>query len=255
VFLTDSGPSPFDLRFRMFGTDVRVHPMFWICSGLLGWGYVNRPILPGNGVADLLLWIGVTFASILLHEFGHVFAIKAFGNDAHIVLHGFGGYALPYGEPRWRWQRIAISAAGPGIQLALFGALVAGIAAGVLPNPMRGAWTPKTLLLFMLLTVNLFWPLFNLLPIWPLDGGKIARELFQAVSPRNGVIGSLWLSLLLAAAIALNAIVTIDGLPRVFYILRGPFIAIFFALFAVENFQAIQVENSMRRRPWHEEWP
>ncbi len=270
--LTDSAPTAFDLRFRMLGTDVRIHPMFWVCSAFLGWSYVRAPLLPGNGMTDLALWIGCCFASILLHEFGHVFAIKAFGHDAHIVLHSFGGYAMPTGEARWRWQRIAVSAAGPAIQFALWGALVAAVWAGALPRPFAfstAGWlppvtpefreegpTPGRALMAMLLSVNLYWPLFNLLPIWPLDGGQIAREVFLAFSRRSGVIASLWLSLVLAAGIAVNAFVDVKGVPYpLTYLPRGTFVAVFFALFAFENFQAIQVENSMRREPWREDWP
>ena len=52
----------------------------------------------------------------------------------------------------------------------------------------------------MLLYVNIFWGLVNLLPIYPLDGGRIAREVFTLGNPRRGIIQSLWLSVIGAAA-------------------------------------------------------
>src|SRR5262249_5198122 len=129
VVLTDPGPSPFDLRFRLFGTPVRVHPLFWLCSAILGWGMINQWRQPatGNVLGDLARWVACVFVSIVLHEFGHVWAFRAFGNHAHVVLHTLGGLAIPDGEPRWRWQRIIVAAAGPGIQLALWAALVGAL--------------------------------------------------------------------------------------------------------------------------------
>src|SRR5439155_6371683 len=56
----------------------------------------------------------------------------------------------------------------------------------------------------MLLFINLMWPLVNLLPIWPLDGGQISRELFQIWLPgTRGIRASLILALVVAAACAL----------------------------------------------------
>src|SRR5579872_1495033 len=74
--------TPYDLRWRMLGTDVRVHPFFWLFSAVLGWNEFSRP---GGGVGYLALWVGCVFVSVLLHEFGHVFMGRLFGADAHIV--------------------------------------------------------------------------------------------------------------------------------------------------------------------------
>ena len=95
MLLADPQPTPFDLRFRLFRTHVRIHPLFWLIAVMLGWGYthLHRPAT-GNIVGDLALWVGCVFVSILVHEFGHALTGRLFGSHAHIVLYGFGGLGI-----------------------------------------------------------------------------------------------------------------------------------------------------------------
>jgi Zn-dependent protease len=273
VLLAQPDSTRFDLRFRLFGTHVRVHPLFWLLSAVLGWNLTQSPNpVTGNGLGDLALWIGCTFVSILLHEFGHVWAFRAFGNNSHILLHSMGGLAIPDGAPPRRWQRIVVSAAGPGIQLALWGVLVGLIWAGMLPRPwifIDVSWlpplkiddfpralmgpTPLAFLVGELVLINLIWPLFNLLPIWPLDGGQISREVCESLAPGRGTVTALGISLAVCILLAVNELLGMKGeapLAHVSRYLRGgsTFNAIFFGLLAFSSFQALQYENSLRRR-------
>src|SRR5262245_5981072 len=94
------GATPFDLTFRLFGTDVRVHPFFWLVTLLM-----NESLLRAeNGLALLIVWVAAVFLSILLHEFGHVWMWRFFGVRANILLHGMGGLAIPEDEAPRRWQ-------------------------------------------------------------------------------------------------------------------------------------------------------
>src|SRR5262245_38491573 len=120
MMLADPSPTPLDLRFRLFGTDVRVHPLFWLISVIFGWSWRNVNLLPGGGLGEVALWVACVFFSILLHEFGHVWMGRAFGASGHIVLHGMGGLAIGSSDVPYRWQRVLVSAAGPGIQLLFF---------------------------------------------------------------------------------------------------------------------------------------
>jgi stage IV sporulation protein FB len=264
---SDPNATPLDLRFRLFGTPVRVHPLFWLIMALLGWRTPDRAILPGNGIGDVLVWVACAFFSILLHEFGHVWMGSVFGaRGQYVVLHSMGGLAFNADAPR-RWQRILISAAGPGIQLLLFGVLVGVLATGVVGYAVsrRGLAEMELWELILqvalgdLLIMNLFWPLLNLLPIWPLDGGQITREVFTGVSPRQGVIASLWTSLIVSAALALNSALVAFGqpalIPVVGHYFGSTFMALFFALFAFGSFQAISEESRRRRRYWDDELP
>src|SRR5262249_20408150 len=99
--------TPYDLCWRMLGTRVRVNPWFWLMALFLGWP-VSR-----NGLQFLLVWVGCVFASILVHEFGHVLVGRIFGTQGHIVLFGFGGLAIGSNALSNRWQRIAVTFAGP----------------------------------------------------------------------------------------------------------------------------------------------
>src|SRR5262249_18087715 len=124
VMLLEPEQTQYDLRFSILGIRVRVHPLFWLTSVILGWNLVNVPeIGTGNGLLNLVLWVACVFVWILLHEMGHVVMGRLFGSEGHIVLLAFGGLAIGSANLRERWQRIAVSAAGPAIQLVLWGIL------------------------------------------------------------------------------------------------------------------------------------
>ena len=85
-------------------------------------------------------------------------------------------------------------------------------------------------LIFDLLYINIFWGLVNLLPIYPLDGGQIAHEVLSVVNPRDGLRQSLWLSVIVAAGLAVLA-----GTR-----LQDKFLAIFFGYFAYTSYMTLQ---------------
>src|SRR6187401_2581712 len=111
--LLDPSGSPYDLKFRLFGTYVRIHISFWIFTAILGWDWVRV------GFGYLLIWIIAVFISILLHEFGHIWAGRMFGTHGDILLYSFGGLAIGSSDLRKRWQRIVVYLAGPAIQFML----------------------------------------------------------------------------------------------------------------------------------------
>ena len=67
VILNESNATPFDLRFRLFGTDVRVHPLFWVISAVFGWKSSQHRGLSDSGFIELAIWVVCAFVSILLH--------------------------------------------------------------------------------------------------------------------------------------------------------------------------------------------
>lgn len=245
-------PTPYDLRWRMFGIPVRVHPMFWAFSAILGWDY------SALGFEYLLLWIACSFVSILIHELGHVIAGLIFGQPGQIVLYSFGGLAIgPYHQLR-PWQRIVQLFAGPGAGFLLYG-LVYLFAQHALVRidptfNMRMLHHALAMLLFM----NLFWNLLNLIPVFPLDGGQISREVCTIISRRDGFRFSLGLSFLLAALIAVYSLFVKYGQAKLWYpeSLDPTFDIIIFALLAVQSFQMMKAVERERRRwesddePW-----
>jgi Zn-dependent protease len=254
VFLLDPPPTSADVHFRLLGIPVRVHPMFWLVTALMGRDLGNRGSIGAAGM--LLTWIAAAFFAILIHELGHAAVMRWFGFVPRVTLYAFGGMAirghgLVRREPNWLGQ-ILISIAGPGAGF-LLGALVllAGRLAGgvVVLVPFFG-WlqvplvvipnAPEALQWFLihLLYVCFFWGLLNLLPILPLDGGHIAQQVLVRLSPYDGLHRALVLSLVAAIGMA------VFGLVR----LQDYFLALFFGYLAFSSFQALQMHGT--QRPW-----
>jgi Zn-dependent protease len=198
MIFAEPGETRWDLRFRLGSIPVRVRPFFWLGTLLLaGLG----PLEP-MGIA---LWVLAVFVSILVHELGHALAFRYYGSQPRIVLHGMGGLAAAesgYGAQSHR-SSIVISAAGPGAQLLLAALIAGGLFAAGYQSPLfgavigRGEPIPNHLLaifVFDLLVINVGWALVNLLPVHPLDGGQIARDLFEMRDADQGLRRSLWLS-------------------------------------------------------------
>ena len=262
----------YDLRWRMFGTPVRVHPMFWLMALILGYDSTIR-----SGIGFLLAWIACVFVSILLHEFGHVWMGRLFGSHGHIVLYGFGGLAIGSNQLASRRQRVLVLFAGPGIQLLLLGLiwLLKDRMADFIP---RRSWQSAKEIWFMLFEINLLWPLLNLMPIWPLDGGQITRETCQALEQERGTAISLGISMVVSGLFALHELMASNGRPLIrlpselaesltVSLFRGEFVerfpllasgsmltALFFVLLCIRSYATLQAENE-RRRGWdHDEW-
>jgi Zn-dependent protease len=240
-------PTRYDLNFSLAGIPVRVHPLFWLIAILFG--------LSAGSFIQLFIWVAVVFISILIHELGHSLAMRLYGQDSFIVLHMMGGLAVPQ-SARWRGrggdeatQQIIISLAGPvaGFLLAaLVVALVAGLGGAISVNwlfgfiPLPGAFLPDggpivNSLITTLLWVNVFWGLINLAPVFPLDGGHIARHALTKVDPWDGFRKSLWLSTIAGAIIAIAGLL----------FLRSLFMALLFGLLAFQSYQMAKGRGAM----------
>lgn len=239
MFLAEPPPSQADLHFRVFGIPVRVHPWFWIISLLMG--------ISGNGPADpmaTLEWVAVVFFSILIHELGHAFTQRHFGGRPRITLYSLGGLASCDDCDRSPRSQILISLAGPAAGFLFAAGLLAAIRlAGHhveyggfsgLVGVFVPAWEPfesrlADRLIFDLLYVNIFWGLVNLLPIYPLDGGRVSRELFTLNHPRHGIVQSLWVSVIA------GGIMAAFGLSR-----NSIFVTFMFGYLAYASYQTLR---------------
>jgi Zn-dependent protease len=210
MFLAEPQPTQADLHFHIFGIPVRVHPFFWVVAFLLG--------MRDSDPVSVLIWVAAVFISILVHELGHAFAARAHGWPPRITLYSFGGFATyspTYHTPR---SQILISAAGPAAGFALAAAVMLAlhlsghkvdlVTSGLL---IYVDFTPFTAqhvnhFVFDLLQINILWGLVNLLPVYPLDGGHIARELLLLANASTGIKQSLWLSVVTAAGLAVYAV-------------------------------------------------
>jgi stage IV sporulation protein FB len=258
VLLAEPNRTPYDFHFQLLGFPVRVTPFFWLAAVVIGWnlaigaGRAGGPNNPGQAVF-LLLWIACMFLSILIHELGHSLAMRYYGIPSSIVLYHFGGLAIPdsyssFGRMqkfRRRENQLVISAAGPAAQLLLAAVVIVAVeAAGyrfadmIWPldlflvgsdKPLIGAIVPREVLYF-LAAPSILWALLNLLPVYPLDGGQISRELFVRFGASNAIRDSLSLSLFTAIGCALYG-----------WHSGEPFLAILFVSLAVSSYQMLQM--------------
>jgi Zn-dependent protease len=192
--------SRFDLRLP--GVPVRVSPGFWASAALLGIWYYADPT--AGGVGYFLFWIAVAFVSLLLHELAHVAAARFFGVPAEGVLYGLGTLTLGVEALERRGQRLLVLLAGPLASLAIV-ALVWALTFAPFPQTVYGSGGASALLngLVMIVRANFYWLLLNLVPLWPLDGGRILCELGEALLGRIGVNLALVLCLVATAVLTL----------------------------------------------------
>jgi stage IV sporulation protein FB len=248
--LAEPERTPYDLRFRFLGFPIRVHPFFWLGSVLLG-----SSVLQVLGAEYLLVWVVVVFVSILVHELGHAIAFRRFGADAEVVLYAFGGLAIPTNTVSGRWRRIGIALAGPVAGFVLAGLVFASnkIAPWAVVVPRDQPWprnfSPVDYLYESLMFVNVAWGCLNLLPVYPLDGGQVARELCLMKWGTRGTRVSLKISFAVALlAVAYSLLCVIDAqlfraeltgqLP--FWARGTVYTAILFGLLAYGSYQLLQ---------------
>jgi len=236
-----SNPTPLDIRFRLFGFPCRISAMFWIGALLLGNTTIERPGFPAAGTA---IWVLSMLVSILVHELGHAFAARAFGSHVtSVVLTVLGGFCAYDRQPATRWKRIVISLAGPGAGFLLLGFVEATAYAYGWPDVSKYTLYAYSDLYF----INLVWGLFNLLPIWPMDGGRVSRELCEGARLKNPVETSLWISIVVAVCLGLTGLMLHYGTAPRWLVDLMPYwfspsliTALWMGLFAAENYQALQ---------------
>jgi stage IV sporulation protein FB len=238
-------PTRYDLNFTLFGIPVRVHPLFWVMALLFGG-------IAGD-VLGMLSWVVAVFVSVLVHELGHALMFRRFGIGSSVVLHLAGGYTVPQPVPwggRWAYvplspaQEALVSFAGPATGFLLAGAVIAGVYAaggtvvvgtlgGIVPLPIPVLPIGGVLLRNFagdLLWVNLLWGAINLMPVFPLDGGNIARRLMIKADPINGARRSLWISTIAGAVLAAAG----------FFLFRSVYMALLFGYLAFQSYQTRQ---------------
>jgi stage IV sporulation protein FB len=239
MLLGEPTPTQADLHFRIFGIPVRVHPLFWVVALLLGMG--GRQAEP----LETLIWVAVVFVSILVHELGHAAMQRYYGGNPWITLYSFGGLASCSDCRRTPGAQILILLAGPLAGFFLAGFVISVLVALQRFNGFELDWVPvrwdyfgsmADIAVFYLLFVNIAWGALNLLPIYPLDGGQIARELFTLGNPRSGIVQSLQLSAGAAALVAVYALLN----TRIF-------MCIMFGILAYESFKALQAYGNRWR--------
>lgn len=159
---------------RIARIDVRVHATFFLLVAWVAW----RSYAQGGTVHAALtglLFVGLLFAIVVLHELGHALAARRFGiSTRDITLLPIGGVARLEGMPERPRDELVVALAGPAVNVAL-AAILAAVAVVLGVSVAPGAATDHPLAL--LVWINVALAVFNMLPAFPMDGGRALRAL------------------------------------------------------------------------------
>jgi Zn-dependent protease len=169
---------------KVAGTVVRLHITFVL---FLAWIFVSNYASSGASVAwSSLIFVVLLFLCVLLHEFGHIFTARAFGvSTPYVTLLPIGGVAQLERIPEEPWQEFLIAIAGPAVNVVIAGALIAFAHADPRASAAMGIADMQIPMVDRLAALNLFLAVFNLIPAFPMDGGRVLRA---ALASRIGFV-------------------------------------------------------------------
>jgi len=233
--------------FRIFGFAIRIDPSWFIVAGLVTWQFATLA-LPfwAPGLPAATYWLtGVLaalgyFVSVVLHELSHSLVARRFGLEMRgITLFIFGGVAEMPGEPPTAQAEFLVAAAGPAASFAL--ALACG--AGYLASQGVGLPAPVAAVCGLLGGLNAMLGLFNLVPAFPLDGGRMLRAVLWGWS------GSLRRATRIAAGIGSGFGLVLVGLGLISTV-RGSWSGLWLVLvgFFVRNAAQSSYQQLLLRR-------
>jgi Zn-dependent protease len=168
---------------RLFGIEIRVHVTFFLLLAFLGFAHW----LPERDLRAA--FVGVAFFSLLficvvLHELGHALAARQFGiKTQDITLLPIGGVARLERMPEKPIQELWVAIAGPLVNVVIAGGLFLGLKATGQWQPLEQVSTTGGNLVERLWAANLFLVIFNLLPAFPMDGGRVLRAFLAMGMP------------------------------------------------------------------------
>lgn len=236
---------------RIGSIEVKLHPtlaliVLWILIDSSGTG-------PSGGAGSLvfsLLVVACVFVCVLLHELGHAFMAMSYGVRVRdVTLSVIGGVARLDHFPSRPWTEVMIALAGPAVNVAIMVALAPVIA---LYAVTQGVTWPQGFfalllepsfggLLTSLFIANVMLAGFNLLPVFPMDGGRIFRAgLSQFAGREIGTKVAVIVGQVLAVAMAIGSLVWLHNFTV-------PLVALFIIVVAHAEGRAVQVEAAMRR--------
>jgi stage IV sporulation protein FB len=258
MLLQEPAQSPYDVRFQLLGFPIRVSWSFWVASAVFGYAFAqgldSQFGLNSPGVVTLLLLWGIClFVSIVIHEMGHALAFRQNKIESGIVLYFLGGLAIPrssHGSGRLTpMQSMWIATAGP---LAQFSSAMVVIAAvrfagyrAPVPWPLTEvSWLNEgapigsdsiglAAMVTMYVYPSILWAILNLVPVWPLDGGRIMSSFVQMLG--GTMAQSLWVSVVAALLMGIYGFTS-----------GNSYLGFMFLFLGFNNYQAIQQYSDTR---------
>jgi Zn-dependent protease len=188
---------------RCFGIDLYIHWSFWLLPLWIVFMHAREP--DAGSLAMRLTLLGSLFGCVVLHEYGHALTARLFGIDTRdVTLYPVGGVARLERMSERPLEEFCIAVAGPLVNVVI----AAGLGGGILA---AGQWSPGLLrgsageFLVVLTAMNVALVLFNLLPAFPMDGGRVFRALLtfpfgRPAATRLAVYVSVFFAVLIGAS-------------------------------------------------------
>lgn len=175
---------------RFLGIDLFIHWSFWC----LLFGVGGYALIQGAGWRDAaiqMLQIVALFTCVTLHEYGHAMMARAFKvNTVDITLLPIGGLARLERMPRIPWQELLVAVAGPAVNVAIalivFVVMLVGVQTGWISS-ISGETLGELLEsaffhpIGWLMMMNVVLVVFNMIPVFPMDGGRVLRSVFAMI--------------------------------------------------------------------------
>ncbi len=210
------------MSFRFLNIPVHIQPTFLVFFLLFTRLYSEFSL--ENGILGVILVF-----SLLVHEYGHALTARYFGAEPEITLEAFGGNARYRSRKLTAAQEFWITINGP-----LFESFLIFIPYFILKNVTIHNYY-FGYFLYVMMKINIVWVLFNLIPVYPLDGGRIVRQLLESKWGEKGLKVSIFVGVASAAGLVW------------YYLISGYFI--FAALLVIYGFRSFQHMRFAKQKP------
>lgn len=167
----------------LLGSELRVHAAFFL---LLAWIGASALMSSGPAAAVIsILFIVALFACVVMHEFGHALAARRYGiRTPDITLLPIGGMARLERMPENPKEEIIVALAGPAVNVVIWLLITVVMDVGTAIESLNRIDDPAMNFWGRLATVNLFLAVFNLIPAFPMDGGRVLRAVLSLYMSR-----------------------------------------------------------------------
>ncbi len=241
LFFTSGNEMKWSLKLlSVAGIGIYVH---WTFLLLIGW-IVLAHVSAGDDAAVIVQGVGFVlalFACVVLHELGHALTARKFGVQTRdITLLPIGGVARLERIPEVPFQEFLVAIAGPAVNVVIAGILfAAAVLLGTLGDVSEVQLVGGSFLI-KLMWVNIILVLFNMIPAFPMDGGRVLRALLATQMPR---VRATHIAASVGQAVAILFALAGLMIPGMFMLL---FIALFVYLGAQGEAQAVEMRESFR---------
>ncbi|MCB1062607.1 MAG: site-2 protease family protein [Verrucomicrobiae bacterium] len=169
---------------KVAGIEVRMHLTFLLLLAWIGFSAYQRGGAPA--ATSAIAFILLIFLCVLLHEFGHAIAAKAFGiQTPDITLLPIGGVARLQRMPDQPSQELIVAIAGPLVNVVIAGILFPVLGLKFDSSMLAIIASPESSVLAKVAVVNVMLVAFNMIPAFPMDGGRVLRAMLAMTMPHS----------------------------------------------------------------------